>query len=142
MVNFSQTTVVSEIASTYEIPMNCRKFHMTCDVTLLLSTGISECQQYSHKLNQCLFIEQQAQCQQQLSCHTYIVCGGFHSCQPTHAQQQFACLSVVGSWLLLTVSAIIIIYMYILYLRHENVIVAILCTGLLITTTLSGEYMQ
>ena len=44
MVNFSQTTVVYKIASTYKIPMNCSKFHMTCDVTLLLSTGISECQ--------------------------------------------------------------------------------------------------
>ena len=33
--------------STHKIPMNCSKFYMMHDMTLLLSTGRSEFQQYS-----------------------------------------------------------------------------------------------
>ena len=46
-------------SSIHEIPMDCAKFHMMCDVTLLLSTGRSNCQQCSHKVYHCSCIEQQ-----------------------------------------------------------------------------------
>ena len=44
--------------STYKSSMDCGKFHMMRYMMLLLSTGKSECQQSSHRLNHCSCIEQ------------------------------------------------------------------------------------
>ena len=43
-----------------------------------------------------------------LNCHAYnyYVSGGFNSCWPTCAKQQFDCLSVAGSWLLLAITIV------------------------------------
>ena len=41
--------------------MDCGKFHVTRDVTFLLSTNRSECQQQSYRLNHCTCIEQNKQ---------------------------------------------------------------------------------
>ena len=43
--------------STCKIPMDCNKFHVICDMMLLLFTDRSICQQYSHKLSHCSYIE-------------------------------------------------------------------------------------
>ena len=54
--------------------MDCSKFHVTHDVMLLLSTDRSECQRYSHRLNNCSCIEQQAYVLlAYLNCHMYIL---------------------------------------------------------------------
>ena len=36
--------------------------------------------------------------------HVFSVCGGFYPCWPTHTWQQFACLSVSSSWVLLAIT--------------------------------------
>ena len=48
--------------------------HVMHNIMLLLSTGRSKCQLYSHKLNQCSCIEQWAQCLTYLNCHAAILC--------------------------------------------------------------------
>ena len=131
----------------------------------------------SDRLNHCLCIEQYRYIVGifELSC-LFSVCDGFHSCWLTPTWQQFACLSVASSWLLLAVTIITVYlitsngsvprlkkqaayhqpsrlaetsdcfrhnaYMYILYLRSEDNILAILCTGLPITTNIAGQWLN
>ena len=86
--------------SNHQIPMDYVKFHIRYDMMLLLSTGRSDCQQNSHRLNYCSCIEQQHSVSMlKLSC-LQSVCGGLHSCWRTRAWHTFACFSVDCNWLL------------------------------------------
>ena len=107
--------------------------------------------------------------------HILCMSNAFHTCWRTHAWQQFACLLVTSSWLLLIITIITAYmrasngrapkqrkqatchqatlvaemangfrhnsYVYSLYLRCENTILAILCMNLPITTTIAGEQL-
>ena len=49
--NIVKLSAYSKQHSIRIIPMDCGKFHMTCYIMFLLSTGRNKCQKYSQRLN-------------------------------------------------------------------------------------------
>ena len=75
---------------------------VTNDVMLLLSTGRSESQCYSHRLNHCLCMNSRHIISILELSHVKSDCSGFHSCW--HSNLVVICLLVCSQWLVVAFS--------------------------------------
>ena len=99
-------TYYNDIAGVHEVLMDCGKFHVTHYVTFLLSTGRSEHQQYSHRLNHCVHgtVGTVLACLNYCTYCVYWVVFILAGRLTPDSNLCCTCLLVTGGWLLLAIT--------------------------------------